>query len=107
MKFSYNWLRDMVEGLDTPPGELERWITIKTAECEGVEAIGDDHVIEVDNKSLTHRPDLWGHHGMAREVAAIASVQGAARMLIDPVKPVQFPQKPAGVRVEIDDHSLC
>ena len=30
-----------------------------------------DSIIEVDNKSLTHRPDLWGHHGMAREVAAI------------------------------------
>ena len=30
-----------------------------------------DSIIEIDNKSLTHRPDLWGHHGMAREVAAI------------------------------------
>ncbi len=28
-------------------------------------------MIEIDNKSITHRPDLWGHHGMAREVAAI------------------------------------
>ncbi len=31
----------------------------------------DDWVIEVDNKSLTHRPDLWGHRGVAQEVAAI------------------------------------
>ncbi len=30
-----------------------------------------DVLIEIDNKSLTHRPDLWGHHGFAREVAAI------------------------------------
>lgn len=30
-----------------------------------------DHVLSFDNKSLTHRPDLWGHHGMAREIAAI------------------------------------
>ena len=30
-----------------------------------------DSIIEIDNKSITHRPDLWGHHGMAREVAAI------------------------------------
>lgn len=29
-----------------------------------------DIVYEVDNKSLTNRPDLWGHYGMAREVAA-------------------------------------
>jgi phenylalanyl-tRNA synthetase, beta subunit, non-spirochete bacterial len=34
-------------------------------------AIGyDDVVLEIDNKSLTNRPDLWGHHGIAREVAA-------------------------------------
>lgn len=31
----------------------------------------DDWIIEIDNKSLTHRPDLWGHRGIAREVAAI------------------------------------
>lgn len=31
----------------------------------------DDWVIEIDNKSLTHRPDLWGHRGVARELAAI------------------------------------
>jgi phenylalanyl-tRNA synthetase beta chain len=30
-----------------------------------------DHVLELDNKSLTHRPDLWGHYGFARELAAI------------------------------------
>ncbi|MEM9800516.1 MAG: phenylalanine--tRNA ligase subunit beta [Planctomycetota bacterium] len=36
------------------------------------EALGmDDVVLEIDNKSLTHRPDLWGHRGIAREVAAI------------------------------------
>ena len=28
-------------------------------------------VIEVDNKSLSNRPDLWSHQGMAREIAAI------------------------------------
>lgn len=32
----------------------------------------DDTVFEVDNKSLTNRPDLWGHYGIAREFAAIA-----------------------------------
>src|SRR6185369_7541254 len=30
-----------------------------------------DYVIEVDNKSINSRPDLWGHRGIAREVAAI------------------------------------
>ncbi len=31
----------------------------------------NDWVIEIDNKSITHRPDLWGHYGIAREIAAI------------------------------------
>jgi len=30
-----------------------------------------DAVIDIDNKSLTHRPDLWGHRGIARELSAI------------------------------------
>jgi phenylalanyl-tRNA synthetase beta chain len=30
-----------------------------------------DWVIDIDNKSLTHRPDLWGHRGIARELSAI------------------------------------
>lgn len=32
----------------------------------------DDIVFEVDNKSLTNRPDLWGHYGIAREFAALS-----------------------------------
>ena len=31
----------------------------------------DDVIVEVDNKSLTNRPDLWGHYGIAREFACI------------------------------------
>ena len=31
----------------------------------------DDTIFEIDNKSLTNRPDLWGHYGIAREIACI------------------------------------
>lgn len=31
----------------------------------------DDTILEVDNKSLTNRPDLFSHHGFAREVSAL------------------------------------
>lgn len=30
-----------------------------------------DVLLDIDNKSLTHRPDLWGHYGIAREFSAI------------------------------------
>lgn len=56
-----------------------------------------DWVIEIDNKSLTHRPDLWGHRGIAREIAA---------MHLRPLKPLDttLPQagggQPFPVRIE-------
>jgi phenylalanyl-tRNA synthetase beta chain len=213
VKFSYNWIRELVPGLDCSPRDLMSLITMKTAECEGVEeyapwldqvvaarvlevkpidgshnvvAIVDagpklgrrqvvcgapncrpgivtayvpagvkiagdrvigkvtiagvesdgmlasgvelninrdaagilesaaepgapipgcvsDSVIEVDNKSLTHRPDLWGHYGMAREVAAITG-----RRLKDPVDISRLPAEPhAEWNVEILDYDLC
>src|SRR5436305_273152 len=167
MKFSWQWIKELTDGLEADAHELARLITMKTAECEGVEEVAPalrdasvarvvsaepiaggghnqvvvadtakygrktvvcgapncrpgaltvyvplatkrisgvdsegmlasgaelginrdtagivelesesamlapDSIIEVDNKSLTHRPDLWGHHGIAREVAAI------------------------------------
>lgn len=61
-----------------------------------------DSVIEIDNKSITHRPDLWGHHGMAREVAAILG-----RKLIDPAKLDLLPHGPAAIKVQIEDLNLC
>ncbi|MDD3232323.1 MAG: hypothetical protein PHO06_03130 [Clostridia bacterium] len=36
------------------------------------DALGlNDVIFEIDNKSLTNRPDLWGHYGIARELSAI------------------------------------
>ena len=36
------------------------------------EALGlTDTILEIDNKSLTNRPDLWGHYGIAREISAL------------------------------------
>jgi phenylalanyl-tRNA synthetase beta chain len=213
VKFSCNWLRELVPGLDLGPRELMRLITMKTAECEGVEPFAPwleavvaarvistepmagshnvkatvdagpeygtrtvvcgapncrpglltafvppgvtiaggkhirsvviqgiesqgmlasgaelglnrdsagilelsgaepgaplpgcrtDHVIEVDNKSLTHRPDLWGHLGMAREVAAITSLSAA-----DPVRMDLLPAGEPAWRVDIRDFGLC
>ena len=40
MKFSYNWIHELVPNLGTDPRELMRLITMKTAECEGLEHAG-------------------------------------------------------------------
>ena len=34
----------------------------------------NDIVFEIDNKSLSNRPDLWNHYGLARELGAIFSL---------------------------------
>lgn len=95
-------MRELVPDLTTAPAELERLITTKTAECEGIEHFRSDWIIEIDNKSLTHRPDLWGHYGMAREVAAITG-----NKLHNPVDLTLLPRGEATFKVEIADYSLC
>ena len=45
----------------------------------------EDIIFEVDNKSLTNRPDLWGHYGMAREFAALVG---------KPLKPLPIMEVP-------------
>ena len=51
----------------------------------------DDVIIEIDNKSLTNRPDLWGHYGIAREIAAIFS---------RPLKPLDLQAVPYDEKLE-------
>ena len=61
----------------------------------------NDTVLEIDNKSLTNRPDLWGHYGIARELAAIYKL---------PLKPLDEFVVPEGLweyEVEIDCIEKC
>ncbi len=61
-----------------------------------------DWVFEIDNKSINHRPDLWGHYGFARELAAIY------RKELRPVcEPFPLPARGRRVEVEIEDRDGC
>ncbi len=60
-----------------------------------------DVVFEVDNKAITHRPDLWGHYGIAREVAILT---GRTLKPLEP-KPV-FGSEPR-VKVTVREPVLC
>jgi phenylalanyl-tRNA synthetase beta chain len=61
-----------------------------------------DSVLELDNKSLTHRPDLWGHYGFARELSVI---------LERPLKPldldVAWPQNVGEWNITLNDSDGC
>ncbi len=65
----------------------------------------DDWIIEVDNKSITHRPDCWGHYGIAREMAAMLDVPLKPYPVTDraELKRGDLPETP----IEIDDPALC
>ena len=61
----------------------------------------DDVVLEIDNKSLTNRPDLWGHYGIARELSAIYDVD------LKPIEKVNVDSNLPKYDVEIEDSSKC
>jgi len=61
----------------------------------------DDVILEIDNKSLTNRPDLWGHYGIARELSAIYSCE------LEPLVPFAPPDEAGDLAVSIEDPSLC
>lgn len=59
-----------------PPKDEKEIVDLKDIPCEIGQNIADvlnlnDTILEIDNKSLTNRPDLWGCYGMARELATI------------------------------------
>lgn len=66
------------------------------------EALGlDDIILEIDNKSLTNRPDLWGHYGMARELAAIYQCP------LKPIDKYELPKDADGLGIFIDNPERC
>jgi phenylalanyl-tRNA synthetase beta chain len=63
----------------------------------------DDTIVEIDNKSLSHRPDLWGHYGIAREIAAITHRELAPPPTVDTGTYRNLPRYP----ISIDDSENC
>ena len=62
----------------------------------------DDIIFEVDNKSLTNRPDLWGHYGIAREFATLAGRDLKPLEVVDLTQYNNLPQ----IDMKIED-KLC
>ncbi len=60
----------------------------------------NDIILEIDNKSMTNRPDLWGHYGIAREIAALYNLPLAE------IPPFQ-PEVSSDFHVDIKDPERC
>ena len=63
----------------------------------------DDVIAEIDNKSLTNRPDLWGHYGIAREIAAIF---GRKLKGIE-LETIEYDEKLPDLDIVIEDEEKC
>lgn len=61
----------------------------------------DDIIVEIDNKSLTNRPDLWGHYGIAREIAAITNHE------LLPLELATIPKNNKDLNIKIENPELC
>ena len=62
----------------------------------------NDIILEIDNKSMTNRPDLWGHYGIAREIAALYDLPMKAFPHFD-----RGVENTAGFRVTVEDTERC
>ena len=95
--------------LDQELGLLEDGVSIKFFPKETkngtpiVKILGlDDVIYEIDNKSLTNRPDLWGHFGMAREVAALYDLK-LKEYTVEKIRE----GKEIDLQVKVKDTKLC
>ena len=62
----------------------------------------NDIILEIDNKSMTNRPDLWGHYGIARELAALYHLPMAEFPHFD-----RNVENTAGFHVTVEDAERC
>ena len=71
--------------------------------------LGPDIILDVDNKSLTHRPDLWGYYGLAREFAAAHGIALKNPFTDEWKKKIesQFNSKTSPLKVQVEQDSSC
>jgi phenylalanyl-tRNA synthetase beta chain len=101
MKVVYNWMKDFVD-VTASPDELASRLALSGTNIGGVEK--GPHGAVIDAEVSSNRPDCLGHHGIAREVAAIYKLPLKA---VSP-KPAEGSAKASdAVQVEIQAPELC
>ncbi|MCX6796235.1 MAG: phenylalanine--tRNA ligase subunit beta [Candidatus Falkowbacteria bacterium] len=66
-----------------------------------------DVVFDVDNKSITHRPDLWGHYGLAREIATFLKIKTTKKFEQISQAKIKIDQEENKLEVKVEDFKLC
>lgn len=102
---------EVSEGILCSPKELgisdeEKGVSIIGNDMKAgddLEYLLKDFVFEIENKSLTHRPDCFSHRGIAREIAAIMRIEFMEKAVSsNPIKTGNLP-----FDVKIKEKDLC
>src|SRR5215217_4789718 len=105
MLISYNWLKDLID-IDLSADRVAEQLTRVGMTVEGVQAQGDDFVLDIDLTS--NRPDCLSHLGIARELAAITRTSINSVVASDEMDPeIPLPAVLAYDVVAIQDPELC
>lgn len=65
----------------------------------------NDIILEIDNKSLSHRGDLWGHYGMAREISTLLKTPLLPYLKID--AKILIPSGKEKIAVKLENKNIC
>ena len=89
-----------------PPKDEREIVDLKAIPCKPGDKIDEvlmlnDTILEIDNKSLTNRPDLWGHYGIARELSAIYDLP------LKDLEKVEIDKNLPEYKIDIEDSSKC
>ncbi len=88
-----------------PTEDESEIVDLKDFDCKPGDSVADlfgmiDTILVIDNKSLSNRPDLWGHYGIARELSAIYNAP------LKKLPEYELPKLPE-YNVEIKDTTKC
>src|SRR5579864_8267020 len=101
MKLLYNWLKEFVD-VKAPATELRPRLSMAGVAIDSVEDTAAGPVL--DAEITINRPDLLGHVGIAREIAALyrLPLKGVQPKFKESAEPAS-----SATRVEIESPDLC
>lgn len=104
MKFSYNWLKDLISGRLPSPDKLAELLTMHSFEVDELKKAGGDWLIGID--VLPNRAsDCFSHLGIARECAVITETKLKERK--EKSKEERNLKAKGFVRVEVQGKKAC
>ena len=105
MKFSYNWLKELVPFKETPE-RLSVFLTERALEVESIEKVGSDVVMDL--KLFSNRvSDASGHVGLAKEIATLKNLRLKNQSITPKLKEDKKYKTSDYLTVKIENSGAC